>query len=66
MQCEIVGIVCHIKQWGLDSDAAAKVHSQMYFEFLQSAFGAASIFLDVAGQQIREVTPITAPSNSPA
>ena len=35
MQCEIVGIVGHIKQWGLDSDAAAKVHSQMYFEFRQ-------------------------------
>jgi len=35
MQCEIVGIVGHIKQWGLDSDATAKVHSQMYFEFRQ-------------------------------
>jgi len=35
MQCEIVGIVGHIKQWGLDSDAGAKVHSQMYFEFRQ-------------------------------
>jgi predicted permease len=35
MQCEIVGIVGHIKQWGLDSDAAAKVHSQMYLEFRQ-------------------------------
>jgi len=35
MQCEIVGIVGHIKQWGLDSDDTAKVHSQMYFEFRQ-------------------------------
>jgi predicted permease len=35
MRCEIVGIVGHIKQWGLDSDATAKIHSQMYFEFRQ-------------------------------
>ena len=35
MQCEIIGIVGHIKQWGLDSDAPAKIHSQMYFEFRQ-------------------------------
>ena len=35
MQCEIVGVVGHIKQWGLDSDATAKIHSQMYFEFRQ-------------------------------
>ena len=35
MQCEIVGIVGHVKQWGLDSDDTAKVHSQMYFEFRQ-------------------------------
>ena len=35
LQCEIVGVVGHIKQWGLDSDATAKVHSQMYFEFRQ-------------------------------
>lgn len=35
MQCEIVGVVGHIKQWGLDSDATAKIHSQMYFEYRQ-------------------------------
>lgn len=35
MQCEIVGIVGHIKQWGLDSDATAKIHSQMYFAYRQ-------------------------------
>jgi predicted permease len=35
MRCEIVGIVGHVKQWGLDSDAKAKIHSQMYFEFRQ-------------------------------
>lgn len=35
MRCEIVGIVGHIKQFGLDSDAASKIRSQMYFEFRQ-------------------------------
>jgi len=35
MKCEIVGIAGHIKQWGLDSDATAKVQSQMYLSFRQ-------------------------------
>ncbi|HEX6879406.1 MAG TPA: ABC transporter permease, partial [Terriglobales bacterium] len=35
MQCEIVGVVGHVSQWGLDSDATAKVRSQMYLEFRQ-------------------------------
>src|SRR5262249_40467080 len=35
MKCEIVGIVGHVKHWGLDADAAAKVHSQMYLSYRQ-------------------------------
>jgi predicted permease len=35
MQCEVVGVVGHVSQWGLDSDATAKVRSQMYLEFRQ-------------------------------
>jgi predicted permease len=35
MQCEIVGIVGHIKHWGLDADATSKVHSQMYVPYRQ-------------------------------
>lgn len=35
MQCEIVGVVGHVSQWGLDSDATAKVRSQMYLAFRQ-------------------------------
>ena len=30
MKCEIVGLVGHIKHWGLDADATAKVRSQLY------------------------------------
>ena len=35
MQCEVVGIVGHVKHWGLDADATAKVHSQMYIAYRQ-------------------------------
>ncbi len=35
MQCEVVGIVGHVKHWGLDADATAKVHSQMYIALRQ-------------------------------
>ncbi|HKT68174.1 MAG TPA: ABC transporter permease [Terriglobales bacterium] len=35
MQCEVVGIVGHVKHWGLDADATSKVHSQMYIPFRQ-------------------------------
>jgi predicted permease len=32
---EIVGIVGHVKQWGLDTDATAKVQAQFYFPISQ-------------------------------
>jgi predicted permease len=32
---QIVGVVRHVKQWGLDSDDTSKVRDQMYFPFLQ-------------------------------
>jgi predicted permease len=32
---EIVGVVGHVKQWGLDSDDTASIRSQLYFPFLQ-------------------------------
>jgi predicted permease len=35
MQCEIVGVVGHVKQWGLDADATSNVRSQMYIAFRQ-------------------------------
>jgi predicted permease len=35
MKCAIVGVVGHVKHWGLDADATAKVHSQMYIPYRQ-------------------------------
>jgi predicted permease len=35
MKCEVVGIVGHVKHWGLDADTTAKVHSQLYLAFRQ-------------------------------
>ncbi len=35
MKCEIVGIVGHVKHWGLDADATAKVRAQLYLAFRQ-------------------------------
>ncbi|HMF98773.1 MAG TPA: ABC transporter permease [Vicinamibacterales bacterium] len=35
LKCEIVGIVGHVKHWGLDADATAKVHSQLYLQYRQ-------------------------------
>jgi predicted permease len=35
MQCAVVGVVGHVKHWGLDTDATSKVHSQIYIPFRQ-------------------------------
>jgi predicted permease len=35
MHCEIVGVVGHVKHWGLDADATAKIHAQIYVPFRQ-------------------------------
>jgi ABC-type antimicrobial peptide transport system permease subunit len=32
---QVIGVVSHVKQWGLDSDDSAKIRDQMYFPFLQ-------------------------------
>ena len=35
VQAEIVGVVGHIKQWGLDADPKSAVESQFYYPFMQ-------------------------------
>jgi len=35
VEAEIVGVVDHVRQWGLDADAASAVEAQFYFPFMQ-------------------------------
>src|ERR1700691_4825254 len=35
VQAEIVGVVGHIKQWGLGADAKSAVEAQFYYPFMQ-------------------------------
>src|SRR5260370_8949151 len=35
IQAEIVGVVGHVKQWGLDGDAKSTIEAQFYFPFMQ-------------------------------
>lgn len=34
-RAEIVGVVGHVKQWGLDSDDKEKLHAQLYLPYMQ-------------------------------
>jgi predicted permease len=47
-QVEIVGVVGHVKQWGLDSDASA-LQAQIYFPFMQSPDGGPMVVMRTAG-----------------
>lgn len=34
-QAEIIGVVAHVKQWGLDTDDTERLRAQLYFPFMQ-------------------------------
>jgi predicted permease len=53
MKCEVVGIVGHVKHWGLDADATAKVHSQMYMAFRQFPDGVMDLASTDANYAVR-------------
>src|ERR1700677_3095357 len=35
IQAEIIGVVAHVNQWGLDTDATERLRAQLYFPFMQ-------------------------------
>jgi len=35
VQAEIVGVVHHVKQWGLDADPRSAIEAQLYYPFMQ-------------------------------
>jgi predicted permease len=35
IQAEIIGVVAHVNQWGLDTDATESLRAQLYFPFMQ-------------------------------
>jgi hypothetical protein len=47
---EIVGVVGHVKQWGLDGDATAPVHNEMYFTYMQ--FGGPLLAISVGDTSV--------------
>jgi predicted permease len=47
-QVEIVGVVGHVKQWGLDSDSGL-LQAQIYFPFMQRPDGGALVVVRTAG-----------------
>jgi predicted permease len=35
IQAEIIGVVAHVNQWGLDTDGTERLRAQLYFPFMQ-------------------------------
>lgn len=52
-EAEIVGVVAHVKQWGLDTDDKEKLHAQMYVPILQQEDGAISKMAPGVGVVVR-------------
>lgn len=61
MQCEIVGVVGHVKQWGLDTDAASTVRSQVYISFRQFPDSVMDLISTGSGYVVRTAVDPYAP-----
>jgi ABC-type antimicrobial peptide transport system permease subunit len=57
---EIVGVVGHVKHWGLDTDAKGPVRNQIYFSYEQSAGPLLPIALRDTNVIVRAAAPTTA------
>jgi predicted permease len=65
VQAEIVGVVGHIKQWGLGADAKSAVEAQFFYPFMQLpeklmrlAAGAVAVVLRTAGDPAGIMQPV--------
>jgi predicted permease len=64
-EAEIVGVVGHVKQWGLDDDAKSAIEAQFYYPFMQLpeklmplAAGAVAVVLRTQGDPTAVMTPV--------
>jgi predicted permease len=65
VEAEIVGVVGHVKQWGLDDDAKSAIEAQFYYPFMQLpeklmplAAGAVAVVLRTQGDPTAVMTPV--------
>jgi predicted permease len=52
-RAEIVGVVGHVKQWGLDSDDKEKLRAQLYFPYMQLPDEAMALSWNGTGVMVR-------------
>lgn len=52
-RAEIVGVVAHVKQWGLDSDDKEKLRAQLYFPYMQLPDEAMALSWNGTGVMVR-------------
>jgi len=57
---EIVGMVGHVKQWGLDRDDSEALHAQMYLSFMQLPDQTMKLTAPGAGVVVRSADPAPA------
>jgi putative ABC transport system permease protein len=52
-RAEIVGVVGHVRQWGLDTDDKEKLHAQLYFPYMQLPDEAMALSWNGTGVMVR-------------
>src|SRR5271157_681907 len=63
-EAEIVGIVGHVKQWGLDSDDSQSLRAQLYFPYMQLPDAAMALSWSGTGGMVRFDGPAAAITQS--
>src|SRR5580698_2338637 len=55
---EVVGVVGHVKQWGLDRDDSEALHAQVYLSFMQLPDASMKLTAPGAGVVLRSTDPV--------